>query len=244
MKIIELCSFWSKDKLIQRCQEIGTRAFDRGFRQKAITADELTFPNFTKCVRKGESPPMWQYTFTGVDLSGEKRKGNVIITIAVNNDGYKYPIDIRTGEWTSPQTADQIKEVNEIYKPIVVHVENNAYQNSILEWMREKGYGTIPLKAFTTGKQKSDSDIGLPSLDVQFEQNNWRFYLPDHQAGCRCPWCQFEREVSQHPGCVTTDCVMALWFAERAYKMYGVRRGVKEQKASPGITAGLRGKQW
>lgn len=239
---ISLCSFWSKEKLIQRCEEIGERAFARGFRQKAISSEELTFSHFKQCIKYGETMPQWQYSFTGVDLSSTTRPGVVIITIGISGDLALYPIDIRIGAWSSPETAEQIKDVYEKYKSPAILIEDNAYQSSLIEWMQTKNFKNIPIVPFTTGLNKRSIEIGLPALDVQFERNMWKIYAPEHQTGCNCNWCRLIREFKSHPGYSTSDCVMAFWFAERAYNMYGIKRS-KEYKENPKtkpITAGLR----
>ena len=244
---ISLCSFWSKEKLIQRYEEIGSRALERGFRQKAITEGELLFSHFRDCVKYNESIPMWQFAYTGVDLSGEKRKGNVIVTSGVDVNGNRFVIDIQYGNWSSPEMAEKIKEINSRLKPLAIMVENNAYQQSIIDWMNTKGYQNIPLRAFTTGKQKSDTEIGLPALDVQFERKQWTFYLPEHQVGCGCAWCQFKREMESYPIYSSTDFVMAFWFSEQAIRKYHQRNtfdDVKIKSKDYSVTAGFRNMQF
>ena len=113
----------------------------------------------------------------------------------------------------------------------MIYVENNAYQQALIDWTQTKGFDTIPIIAFTTGKQKSDAEIGLPALDVQFERHLWRFYIPKHEVGCRCTWCQFVREMKNYPVYDTSDFVMSFWFAERALSKYhSSGNAFKEQK--------------
>lgn len=242
---IPLCSFWSKEKLLKRYEEIGERAFVRGFRQQPISEGELTFPHFDSCIRY-EPIEEYQYCFTGVDLSSEKRKGNVIFTIGINNIKKKFPIDIQSGHWSSPEMAEQIKDVYAKFKPQVILVENNAYQQALIDWLTTKGFEHIPVMAYTTGKQKMDGEIGLPSLDVQFEKQYWIFYVPKHEVGCRCIWCRFVREYKGHPGYESDDIVMAMWLASEALRKYGIRDNnfVDYDKGSPGTMAGMRNKRF
>ena len=75
-----------------------------------------------------------------------------------------------------------------------------------------------------TGRQKMSQEIGLPSLDVEFEKNMWSFPLTlikGHDRGsCDCGWCIWIREMAGHPGWVTTDAVMACWFAREGLRLY------------------------
>lgn len=237
---IPLWDVWNKKSLIKRCEEIGTRAFERGFRQKAITDEELLFPHFIDCVQKGTPLPLHQFAYTGVDLSSAKRQGNVIITVGVDVNGRKFLLDVTSGAWSSPETAEKIYGVYTRFKPEIVCVENNAYQQALIDWMLKKEYKDVPIDAFTTGKQKSDREIGLPALDVQFERKQWDIYLPDHETGCKCPHCIFEKEFMGYPGYDTSDYVMAFWFAERALaKYYKVNTWCIDKK-SPSIGAKIK----
>jgi len=219
---LEPCSFFNTEALKIRYKEIGEAAFNRGFRQMGVTEGELTFRHFDKCVVRGINAPQSQNHFVGVDLSGEKRKGNVICVVGGTNDlSQKWVVDIQSGNWSSPDTAERIAEVYKKYKPHVILVENNAYQQSIIDWMSTKNYRGLPIMPFTTGKQKASELIGLPALDVQFERGLWQFHAPDHEAGCKCAWCQFAREMKYYPIADTSDSVMAFWFAERASVLYG-----------------------
>ena len=244
------CSFFNSDALKKRRNEIGEQAYNRGFRQSGTTQDDLLFKNFKSKIIRGIPIPKPVRCYTGVDLSSATRAGNVIVTVGTNEDASKkWVVDVRRKKWSSPEVAEQIKEVYEKFNPIIVMVENNAYQGAIIEWMTTKGYSGIPIQAFTTGKQKSDALIGLPSLDVQFERGMWQFYVPDHELGCQCPWCQFVREMSQYPVGITSDCVMGFWFAERASSIYGHRTGQafpEDQMTTSRSTnmKGINSKRW
>ena len=64
---------------------------------------------------------------------------------------------------------------------------------------------------------------GLPSLDIQFENNQWIF--PDdeilsHTVDCECGMCRLKFEFISHPQCGQEDVVMASWFANEGINMY------------------------
>jgi len=219
---IPLWSKWNKEKLKQRMKEIGTRAFNRGFRQKAITDEDLTFPSYRKIfLNPGVSvndivDKDWP-RYTGIDPFGQ---WIVIFTIAKAPTGKRYVIEIRRGKWTPTETITQIIEVNTNHKPQIFMLENNAAQVAIEEWAKEKAGADLPLKAFTTGKQKADPTVGLPSLEVEFENGSWVCAVGpvEHEPDCECSICEFRKELGAHPIHPTADIIMAMWFAREAAK--------------------------
>jgi hypothetical protein len=108
-------------------------------------------------------------------------------------------------------------------------VENNAYQQSLIDWLsatedlRTRYPFWVKVQAFTTGKQKSDPDMGLPSLDVEFNNEAWFVCMDEvkahEMATCKCGWCVWLREVDEYPISATNDCVMAMWFFREAARM-------------------------
>jgi hypothetical protein len=212
---------------------VGRRAFARGFQQKEFSDEEKIFLNYEKCVRRGFDwrevvTPRWRRV-GGVDLSSDQRPGNVICMIAVEPEtGVRCLIDVEDGAWTSPQTAAKIKEKCDAHKPDAVGVENNAYQQAILDWSAEKfGRADLPLRAFTTGRNKADPQFGVASLEVEFENGAWIFPMPAHGADCRCAWCKLDRQLSDYPNCGEIDHLMALWMAREQARLLGMSAKVQ-----------------
>lgn len=224
---------WGREALIARCTDIGIRSFGRGFRQRAFSPSDRVFPSFEKCVLRGCNPwgiatPQWKFV-SGVDLSTNAREGNVIATTAVDPvSGLRVPVDLRIGDWSSPQTAQEILSVWKTFQPEVILVENNAYQQSLVDWIKHTcGRTDVPIKPFTTTRNKVDPDMGLPALEVEFFNEAWRFCLPNHlypcreNAGQKCNWCRLYDEFSSYPASATSDVVMACWFCRQAALMIG-----------------------
>lgn len=161
--------------------------------------------------------------YSGVDLSSSKRPGVVIFTLAIQPvTGLRVPLDIRRGQWSSTETARQILAVHRDFHPDAIMVEDNAYQESLLDWMRSmRDAPRLPLTNFTTGGNKWDPEVGLPSLEVEFSNHMWQVYRPSHGLECECSWCVWYDETMAHPTAATTDCVMACWMAREC----AVRRG-------------------
>lgn len=174
--------------------------------------------------------------YAGVDLSTDKRPGNTIVTIAQRPDDRKrLVVDVRAGSWTSPETWRQMEEVDRRFYPQVFYVENNALQESILQWGLERN-ATLPVRGFLTGKNKADPMLGLPGLEVEFENRGWMIARPGHELDCGCAWCRLWSELMGHPLAESTDLVMALWFAREAARATG-----RSLEAGPSPLAEWRG---
>lgn len=241
---------WSREKLIERYYIIGPRSFDRGYRQRPYATAERMFPNFLpneiffygedwRSVSDQESPdydplhpafidPDWP-RYTGVDLSGRKRRGNVLITIAMSPSGIRHILDIRMGAWTAPEIIEQIDDVAKVFEPEVIFVENNALQTMLVELIEVMGLACSDLvRGFHTGSKKMDEQLGLPSLDTQFSRKQWRLSIAHEDGqiseelhgvdGCACGPCSFVHDVVTYTPAdkVTPDSIMACYFAKEA----------------------------
>jgi len=223
---------------MKRRQEIGAIAFARGFQQRAYSQEDLWFPNFRYCCDANEKVSLrdfpakekvlWE-TFAGVDLSSDRRPGTVIYLLSVRPDRKFVPRVIRAGKWTAPETIAQMEEVDQVHRPRIWRVENNAYQQSLIDISQSLGEGGLKLPdgrvvnvsfasrllAFTTGAQKADPMRGLPAMDVEFANVGWAIPMRDregHPEACSCGFCRWLREMERYPH-LTDDTVMACYFA-------------------------------
>ena len=224
-KTLPLWDRWDKQRLMDRRKEVGETAFKRGFQNIATSDEDLMFAKIDEAVDIGVH---WKSLihdafprFTGVDLSGAKRPGNAIVTWAlIPESGKKVLIDVRRGAWKSPETAAQIQNVWRLFRPQVIRVENNAYQTSLIDWMKhDMSYQRLPIQPHTTGTAKSHPEYGLPGLGVELENDIWIIPIDKkHEYDCECGTCWFLREARAYPLGTTDDCVMAWWFANEAGK--------------------------
>ena len=238
------------NKTVLDAMEAGRQAstYARCYRNIPYSDKDLTFPSFNKCINKDISTKEWiehakeatnkglKVTFaTGVDLSGAKRSGNVIFTVgAIEGENRIVPVDIKIGEnWTSPTTASYIKEVYRVFKPVVINIENVALQEMLLEWMRldaDRGYTeAMPIEGFMTGRNKSNPEIGLPGMEVEFKNNMWEIPFKDqadHSSICRCNWCQWKATMNSAPFSSETDTMMASWFAREGIRKYALNGSI------------------
>jgi hypothetical protein len=220
---------WGKQVLIKKCgtTAMSKRSFEFGFRLRALTSTDLTFPSFRECIKHGVSPidlvsKEWLY-YTGVDLSTTKRRGNVIFTLAFNpKTNTKIPVDIRAGAWTSPEVARQLADVDKQFSPEIIMVETNAMQTSLVEWIKEYSKDFLfwdRISSYQTKGNVKRAETGLPGLETEFNNKGWIIAVEEeHSVECGCGFCTFISEMNSYPFSTTTDAIMACWFARVACK--------------------------
>jgi len=219
-------SKWPEEMLRRRCEEIGKREFDRSFRNIALSSEDTLFKDefIEACFVDAVAPPKGLKTFAGVDLAagkGKKAKFNVLFTIAVDRKGRRWRQEILRGRFTAPQFARIIIAAYDRFNHEAIMVENNAYQESMIEWMRELGRKDVPIVGFTTGKNKLDLNIGLPSLAVEMQNGAWAIPRANkHDPTCMCNDCIWINELRSYPIGETSDIVMAQWMAKEAARKF------------------------
>jgi len=228
---------WPRERLIQRFKLIGERAFNKAFRNMPASDEEYFFSaqlldqcrlsSFTletirETTKRNLREGRWR-TFTGVDLAPGTGKGySVIFTAAIDEDGIRWPVDIRRARCNSPETARMIIDVFHELKPEVIMVESNMYQQALLDWCGE--LVKLPLQAnFTTASQKHDPRVGVASLQVEFENRLWRLPEFKHQTGCNCAWCAWLHELLAYPHSKYDDTVLAQWHCREAIRRFGTK---------------------
>jgi hypothetical protein len=235
---------WTKKRLMDKLTEIGKRAFDRAFRNKALADEDQLFPEYLmeKCYddtfKFGKLPAEANQNttqfFTGVDIAAGKTRTDgaysVIFTIAVC-DGKKIPVRVTRGRFTSPMLAQLVVEEIQEYNPVRCFVENNAQQEALIQWIQEtsNAVDVTCIEGFFTGMQKRDEALGLPSMAVEFDHQSWRIPNPKlHETGCRCNLCLWVNEMQAYPLGKYKDLVMSSWFAkEAARKSAGFSLGIR-----------------
>ncbi|MBD3350501.1 MAG: hypothetical protein GF364_03345 [Candidatus Lokiarchaeota archaeon] len=232
---------FNKEELVRRYNGMSKRIFDKGYRQRPISDFDKTFPSFMNCIKKGLDPNVAapeedrKFISVGVDLSSQKRPGNVIFTTAVKSNNKRVPLDIRIGNWSSPETAKQIAEVDSLYKPHVIVVENNSYQGALIEWIQSlpTDYDFwMKVVPYVTGRQKWSDDTGLPSLESEFNADAWIIALSDtdtHFSDCDCAWCRFISDMINYPQQIGEgDSTMGMWFSREGIRLYMSNGGIQE----------------
>lgn len=218
---------WNDDALRHREAEIGSRAFARQFMLQAVSDEERLFsPDAIARCRDNRYPVGRQQVdeawtrFMGVDLAaslGKKASYSVIFVLAVNPQGQRLPVEIIRIKVKLAGLLQAITQAYEHWKPEQIVVENNAFQEAVLELLRRE-HPHLPLTGHHTGGEKGDEQIGLPSLAAAVDRGEW--IIPaggiPHGGGCECAYCAWQREMALYPACEHSDTLMAMWFAETA----------------------------
>ena len=227
---------WNELALRKKCGE-DQRTFDRGFRLIAYSDDDLTFPHFKQCRVPGlvlgdlQRNEQWP-CFMGVDLSGKKRPGNALVAVRVDPvSRRRYPIDIRFLARSGPEVCEAINDMDQRYRPVVIMVENNGYQDSLIDWIGDQK-SRFPFwvkvePTTTTSGRKGDATMGLPGLEVEFKNGAWCFPHSEYEGAFpdddppRGWWARLDNEFTAHPIGANTDGVMACWFARQGIETFG-----------------------
>lgn len=232
---------WDEEALRKKYNQ-EPRAFERGFRLRAFSDEETSFPDYVHCRVHGVSLGELQRSpwpcFTGVDLSSKKRPGNAIVTVKVDPvSRRRYPIDVRAGKWKVNETCDQITEVNSLYNPVVVMVEDNGFQASLIEHA-ETNKARYPwwLKiepTTTTSETKFSQEKGLPVLQMEFAHRAWVIPYDEFEnarpdePGSPGHWARFDYEFRNHPLAASTDMVMATLFCRQGIELHSHSFGLQ-----------------
>lgn len=215
---------WDIPALEKRRREIGEWEFERGFNNRPPTEGySLVNWNSVKAcmddgVRLGETPFSVNTRVAGYDLAISKSDQAayfVAFVLGMGGDGRIIPLEIVRDRVPFRQQVETVKRLEQVWHPQYHVVENNAYQEALIEQVLSETQ-FINVEPFTTGKQKMDPFVGLPSLGPTFDQH--RILIPTkggHDGStpsCECPLCVWLRELHYFPA-ATTDAVMAFWFA-------------------------------
>lgn len=221
----------SKEQLKKAMVDMAT--FQKGYLMQAVAPGDLKFPSWEKCIQHGLTAGELQARkmpcYMGVDLSGKRRPGNAIAVVGLAANNRRALLDIRFGAWRSPDTARAIGEMDTKHNPQWIQVENNGYQEALVDWVKEAGMPFWPkIESFTTGSNKADPDVGLPVLEVEFNNEAWIIpgaEFEGHDPNCPCDWCRLNNEMKNYPVYPTSDGCMCLWFARDALAKWAPKMG-------------------
>lgn len=225
---------WSYEKLMVRKEQIGTLAFNKSYQNEASSAEDAIFQAewFELAKQRGKHRSFIQYfdyakwdlgkmtISVGVDLAISKKEGSgytAISVIGMTEEGMKIPLYLMRDKLSPAETKSRIISINERYNPDIVIVESNAYQMAMTIDLADTT--SVPVKSYTTGKEKYDIEIGVNSLAIDLE--NGKVILP------YSPEDEYTRnlvdvlvgEMLDFPSGHTGDLLMSYWFA-----MQGLRQ--------------------
>lgn len=244
---------WSKERLEQRCRAIGTRIFNQKFRLVSLSdEDKLFTPQIIAKIKRPDlalsDVKVGLPKYGGMDLghrTGGRSPRSFIFTIAKDEEDRRIVCDVRFGKWKSTDQARQLVMAYNHLKHQLINVENNAYQDMLLDWIREMPSTpkSIPLKGFTTGKNKADETAGLPGMATEMENGAWIVPLKGHDPACVCGVCQWLVELENYP-IGLFDSVMASWLAREAVRTGGGLKLSKTIQTAPDNKSGQLDDDW
>jgi len=222
---------WNEKALRKKCLEIGTREFARGWRQQALSADEMLFNEewleasidpTTSLSFPGEPAPPIPSTYgvyMGVDLAiaGGKDSGDYFVITVIAIDSKKFNRQLigmcRTRGISFNDQIETIELWSNHFNPSLIFVESNAYQEAIIQELHRRT--PLPVRSFkTTSVNKTDIENGLPRMSVEFEQSRWK--LPSKGEASYDLTNLLVSEMRSYPIGKHDDCLMSLWFARSA----------------------------
>jgi hypothetical protein len=218
---------WSEEALRRREGEIGSRAFARQFLLQAVSDEERLFsPEAIRRARDSryhvgrQSATPLHRCYVGVDLAaslGKKASYTVIFVVGLTESQQRLPLEIVRTRMSLSDAVTEIRRISDRWKPAKIVVENNSFQEAVLELVRRER-PRLPLVGHHTGAQKADEQIGVPSVAASLDRGEW--IIPSggvaHGGGCDCAYCAWQREMALYPACEHSDTIMAMWFAELA----------------------------
>ena len=165
---------WDAESLAAREREIGPRAFARQYLLEPVSDDERTFPSevIESCKDRQSIPgrvavPDAWPRYAGVDLAsslGQKASWTVMLVAAIDpKSKRRYPVEIIRKRQRFPDTIRMIQLQWDKWRPQSIYVESNAFQAAVTQELSRIDR-SIPVRAYTTGREKMSPEIGIPSL--------------------------------------------------------------------------------
>jgi hypothetical protein len=234
---------WPKEALIEEFKFRGAIYFNPAFRGLMMSDFDKVFnkDNIKACCVSRQDMPYIDNLekFIGVDLAigqGKSSKYTVLFGLAFDEEKkIRYPIEIRRGKFSSPDTARELIDMYNEVAPVAAVVENNFYQQAIIDWLDDLQGVEMNIEPFTTGSQQKKSlDFGVPAMATDFQNGRWVIPMEEDEydweleKGCGCNICHWITELLQYPYGTYSDAVMACYLAVQGSKKYsneGVGKG-------------------
>ena len=226
---------WPKEALIEEFKFRGEMYFNPAFRGLMMSEFDKTFnkEHIRACCFPRDEIPYHddKEKYIGVDLAIGQKSGakyTVLFCLAFDEEKKRrYPVEIRRGKFSSPDTARELIEMYNDIQPIAAVVENNFYQQAIIDWLEDLEGIDMNIEPFTTGaQQKRSLDFGVPAMATDFQNGRWMVPMEDDEfdweleKGCGCSICIWIEELLQYPYGTYSDTVLACYLAVQGSKKY------------------------
>ena len=219
--------------------EKGHWSFERGYRQNAPREEDRRFGDLTNLLVTGllvsdffpeGSRPV---AIGGFDPAGPHRLGNALVVGAMHvNSGRRVVLGMDLWRGSGAVDAARIAAAHIRYQLALLIVENNGTQEAFQDLIIQATHGRLPVQGFTTGKNKMNLEVGIPSLETQVRHGMWALCVDDpydtgvplsqHEVNCTCSYHTFIEDLNNYPSAGrTNDLLMAWWFADSVLRGIG-----------------------
>ncbi len=155
----------------------------------------------------------------GVDLGARKSRTSdktCIFTIAVHPNRVRQVLCIQAGRWIGQERINRLADTHRRFGGAFV-VENNAFQQEVIEQLREFRRG-VEVVAFTTGKGESSLQFQVDRLVAEITRGEWA--IPNRNGACEPRLAAWVDELlgydpSQHTGDRLAASCFGRWGADR-----------------------------
>jgi hypothetical protein len=225
---------WSLARIEKKREELGPLEFARQMLCQARDDSAARFKKewVDRALERGagkklypvlEAPPAAGCkTYTGVDLAVQRHSKagkTVLFTIMVSPNGDRQVLWVDSGRYSGPDIVNRVIDAHRRFMSIII-VENNAAQEYILQFAR--GASAVPVRPFTTGKNKANPEFGIESVATEMANGKW--IIPNEDGRLHPEIAEWIQEMLYYdPNAHTGDRLMASWFARE-----GVRMGSKK----------------
>jgi hypothetical protein len=220
---------WSDEAIALRRQELTPIEFARAYlciaRDDASARCKVEWIDRCKANGEGRSqayaltsvPPGYR-VFTGVDLAISQASSadlTALFTLCIHPNGHREVLDVTSGRWQVDEIVNRIVDIHNRYQGIVI-VESNQAQM----WMTQlvSRYSSVPVKPFTTGKNKHSPEFGVESIFAELAAGQW--IIPNQKGQCHPEINAWMSEMLYYdPNGHTGDRLMAAWFAREGSRL-------------------------
>jgi hypothetical protein len=222
---------WPYERLMQEKLEHGSISYERRFQNVTYPDGTLKFreADVEACKDRSRTTGHVEQTWNVIisidpaigKTTGAKYFVATVLGIDPELPGKRYLIDGVRDKVESQRQVPLIKALATKYKPGLIVVEKNAYQEyfttHLTEQLQKEGlYARI--QPHETTREKWDFVYGVDMLIPIVEARGYS--IPWKTEKDRKLWSPWTIELVEYPISKTTDCLMSLWFAE----LYAKRR--------------------
>lgn len=161
---------WPKKKLRERKAAMGTVLYNSEYLNEPSSGGDKFNLDWLKFYK---TEPKEMRIFEGVDLAISKKETAAyfaMVTIGIPAEGYVYVLNVFRDRLGFPGQCKAIKRLAQMWKPLQMGIENNAYQDAMPQWLdNDPEAKLIPFKGISTYGDKRMRIWGLSPL---FERGN------------------------------------------------------------------------